>query len=219
MSEFFERESDEMTAPVSRISNLDLSCAFRNGIRQDFELLAKVGVSHAVLYGGALRDIDHDRTPRDYDYIGKLPFALSLERRVSKVTDKLLHRLSDKSMTVEIHEPTRSARVKFNHMGRQIDLGLISGKVPSVLQMADYGSIGLCAIASDPDGNMYASERYFIDKRDKTLTPCGGLSLAEYVSALDRIKLMQEGKYRGYTLGDASHGNSFEHVTMDLSYT
>lgn len=198
MSEFFEREPEAFTAPVMRLSNLNLSSGYKNRLRSDFELLAKAGVSNPICFGGVLRDLDHDHTPRDFDYIGGLPVGSDLEKRVTKVTGALLRQLTDQSMVVEIDQPTQSARLKFNHMGRKIDLGLVSGKVPSVLQMADHGSIGLCAIASDFNGSVYASARYFSDKENKTLTIRGDLSPEEQERAIARVLQLQGGKYKGY---------------------
>lgn len=191
----------EAAKPVQQISGLHFSRPMRTAILPDFELLAKIGVVNPVCFGGALRDIDHVLTPNDYDYIGGLPLGHLLsgfDARLGRVISKLSSNLTDPKIEVRIFAHEQKVSLAFNHMGRRLDVGLLSSSPPSVEEAADLASIGLCAIAVGPDARIFASKRYLQDKANKTLSVCPSLSDYEYKRALERLIVLHQ-RFPHYT--------------------
>ena len=169
-----------------------MSDGFRGTIQHDFDLLTMLRVRDPICYGGALRDFDNGHQPRDYDFIGGLPSDVGFVHGVCRIVGRLSGELADKQITTVTNPVTQTAHLLFNHMGRKIDLRLVSGQVPSVETMAGYGSIGLCSIAADQDRKFYASPRYLDDKAEKTLTIRSGLDTGEYERAVQRVNALQK---------------------------
>ncbi len=177
---------------VFPINNAKLDTKVSSTIRHDFELLTTAGVRAPVCFGGALRDFDQGMMPNDYDFVGGLPSGINFIHGVCQTVGRLSGELVDREITTVTNAATQTAHLLFNHMGRKIDLHLVSGKVPSVEEMADYGSIGLCSIAVGENGQVVASERYINDLNDRTLTIRPGLSEDEHRRAELRVVALRQ---------------------------
>lgn len=177
---------------VFPINNDRLNAKVKGTIRHDFELLTAAGVRDPVCFGGALRDFDHGIIPNDYDFVGGLPSGVGFVEGVCRIVGRLSGELADRQITTVTNAATQTARLLFSHMGRRIDLHLVSGKVPSVETMADYGSIGLCSIAIGAASQALASRRYINDNNNQTLTIRPGLSADEYKRTELRMDALQK---------------------------
>lgn len=191
MSEVLGHFPEAGSREVFIIDNAELNAKVSSTIQRDFELLTTLGVRAPVCFGGALRDLDLGMVPNDYDFVGGLS-GESFIQGVCRFVGKLAWALGNDKEIEKITIRGESARLLFNHMGRKIDLHLVSGQVPSVETMADYGSIGLCSIAVGGDGRVLASERYIDDFNDRKLTIRPGLSADEHERAKLRVAALQQ---------------------------
>lgn len=199
MSEVLGHFPEAGSREVFIIDNAKLNAKVSSTIQRDFKLLTTVGVRAPVCFGGALRDLDLGMVPNDYDFVGGLS-GESFIRGVCRFVGKLAWALgNDKEIEKTTIMGEISARFLFNHMGRKIDLRLVSGQVPSVETMADYGAIGLCSIAVGVDGRVLASERYIDDFNDRKLTIRPDLGPDEHQRAVRQVKdLVSRGGYGGW---------------------
>ena len=191
MSEVLGHFPEAGSREVFIIDNAKLNAKVGSTIQRDFELLTTLGVRAPVCFGGALRDLDLGMVPNDYDFVGGLS-GESFIHGVCRIVGRLSGELTDREITTVTNAATQTAQLLFNHMGRRIDLHLVSGKVPSVEEMADYGSIGLCSIAVGENGQVVASERYINDLNDRTLTIRPGLSEDEHRRAESRVVALRQ---------------------------
>lgn len=149
-----------------------------------FEGLVRAGATHFALFGGAIRDADYsarhgvNRPVKDYDIRIWLPAA-----DIENQTQTLVENLQDAFNTTARLTPsagTGRIRYCFDFGGSELDISIrpmpdiFDGTTPPVEAVARDrafdSDIGICAVAIDPSGQVWARPEYLQDQTNKTLS-------------------------------------------------
>ena len=149
-----------------------------------FELLQLAGVNYFALFGGAVRDADYavrhggiSCAIKDYDFRIWLPNT-EYEKQLNNIIQRI-ELITGTTIKEVASLGTERLRHSFIHHGIEWDISF--RPIPQSMQTpipieavaidrASDSDIGLCSVAIDPNGKVWARPEYLFDQKYKTLT-------------------------------------------------
>lgn len=145
-----------------------------------FNLMNKAGATHYALFGGAIRDADYAarkaKDPRINDYDMRVWLDNRNFEKNSQVFINRLSQLAGLAIRTEPSAGTGRILYRFKHGDNDIDLSLrpadLSKAFPQdvAIDRAGDSDIGICSVAIDPSGQVWATPEYLQDQENSTLT-------------------------------------------------